>query len=186
MTETPRYELIERHEDVELRRYADYIKAEVTVDGQNYRNAVEKGFGVLANFIFGNNVSRQKIEMTTPVQASPAEKIAMTTPVTVTMSGEYVVAFIMPASYTMETLPLPNDPRIRFSTVPEHTAAAIRFNGYFNQNKIDRNKERLARWLAEQGLETDGDFILAGYNPPWVPGFLARNEVMIKLKSTIT
>jgi len=185
MTETPRYELIERHEDVELRRYADYIKAEVTVDGQNYRNAVEKGFGVLANFIFGNNVSRQKIEMTTPVQASPAEKIAMTTPVTVTMSGEYVVAFIMPASYTLDTLPLPNDLRIRFTAVPEHTAAAIRFNGYFNQNKIDRNKERLARWLAEQGLETDGDFILAGYNPPWVPGFLARNEVMIKLKSTI-
>ena len=184
MTETPRYELIERHEDVELRRYAGYIKAEVTVDGQNYRNAVEKGFGVLANFIFGNNVSRQKIEMTTPVQASPAEKIAMTTPVTVTMSGEYVVAFIMPASYTMETLPLPNDARIRFSTVPEHTAAAIRFNGYFNQQKIDRNKERLARWLAEQGLETDGDFILAGYNPPWVPGFLARNEVMVKLKGT--
>jgi len=105
------------------------------VDGQNYRNAIERGFNVLANFIFGNNTSRQKIEMTTPVQARPAEKIAMTTPVTVTMSGQYVVAFIMPASYTLDTLPLPTDPRIRFSAVPEHTAAAIHFNGYFNQQK---------------------------------------------------
>lgn len=184
MTETPRYELIERHDKIEIRRYAGYIKAEVTVDGQNYRNAVERGFNVLASFIFGNNTSRQKIEMTTPVQASPAEKIAMTTPVTVTLAGQYVVAFIMPASYTLETLPLPNDPRIRFSAIPEHTAAAIRFNGYFNQQKIDRNQAHLVRWLAEQGLEADGDFILAGYNPPWVPGFLARNEVMVKISDT--
>lgn len=184
MTETPRYDLIARHEDIEIRRYAGYIKAEVTVDGGNYKNVIEKGFRVLADFIFGNNVSRQKIAMTTPVQARPAEKIAMTTPVTVTMSGEYAVAFIMPAAYTTDTLPIPNDPRIRFSLVPEHTAAAIRFNGYFNQAKIDRNKERLIHWLAEQGLETDGDFILAGYNPPWVPGFLARNEVMVRISET--
>ena len=184
MTETPRYELIERHEKIEIRRYAGYIKAEVTVDGQNYRTAIERGFNVLANFIFGNNTSRQKIEMTTPVQASPAEKIAMTTPVTVTLSGQYVVAFIMPARYTLDTLPLPNDPRIRFTAIPEHTAAAIRFNGYFNQQKIDRNKAHLVHWRAEQGLETDGDFTLAGYNPPWVPGFLARNEVMVNIKVT--
>ena len=184
MTETPKYELIDRDADIEIRRYAGYIKAEVTVDGHNYRNAVERGFRVLADFIFGNNVSRRKIEMTTPVQASPVEKIAMTTPVTVTMSGEYVVAFIMPAAYTMDTLPLPNDQRIRFSAIPEHSAAAIRFNGYFNKAKIEKNKERLGSWLAEQGLEADGEFILAGYNPPWVPGFLARNEVMVRLKDT--
>ncbi len=184
MTETPKFDLIDQHKDVEIRRYAGYIKAEVTVDGENYKNAVERGFRVLADFIFGNNVSRQKIEMTTPVQARPAEKIAMTTPVTVTMSGQYVVAFIMPAAYSMDTLPVPNDPRIRFSMIPEHTVAVIRFNGYFNQVKIDRNKERLASWLVEQRLEADGDFTLAGYNPPWVPGFLARNEVMVKIKDT--
>lgn len=182
MTETPAYELIERHENIEIRRYAGYIKAEVTVDGQNYKNAVERGFRVLADYIFGNNVSRQKIDMTTPVQARQAEKIAMTTPVTVTMSGQYVVAFIMPAMYTMDTLPLPGDSRVRFTAVPEHTAAVIRFNGYFNQERIDQHQARLMQWLAEKGLKADGDFILAGYNPPWVPGFLARNEVMVKIK----
>lgn len=184
MTESPKYELIEQHEEIEIRKYNGYIKAEVTVDGQDYKTAVERGFRVLADFIFGNNAPRQKIEMTTPVQARPAVKIAMTTPVTVSMSGQYIVAFIMPASYTLDTLPMPNDPRIRFSAIPEHTAAAIRFNGYFNQQKIARNKERLVSWLAEKGLESDGEFILAGYNPPWVPGFLARNEVMVKVKTT--
>lgn len=184
MTESPKYELIEQHEEIEIRKYNGYIKAEVTVDGQDYKTAVERGFRVLADFIFGNNAPRQKIEMTTPVQARPAVKIAMTTSVTVSMSGQYIVAFIMPASYTLDTLPMPNDPRIRFSAIPAHTAAAIRFNGYFNQQKIARNKERLVSWLAEKGLETDGEFILAGYNPPWVPGFLARNEVMVKVKTT--
>jgi hypothetical protein len=60
--------------------------------------------------------------------------------------------------------------------------AAIRFSGYFQQNVINKNKQSLSQWLAEEGLETEGDFIVAGYNPPWVPGFLARNEVLVMVK----
>ena len=60
--------------------------------------------------------------------------------------------------------------------------AAIRFSGYFQQNVINKNKQSLSQWLVDEGLETEGDFIVAGYNPPWVPGFLARNEVMVKVK----
>lgn len=182
MTETLKYEVIDRQADIEIRRYAAYIKAEVTVDGKNYRNAAERGFSALADFIFGNNTSRENISMTSPVQARSAEKIAMTSPVTVTGSGQYIVAFIMPAAYTMDTLPVPNNQRVRLTQIPEHTAAVIRFNGYFNQGKIDKNKEKLNLWLAEQEQEAEGDFIVSGYNPPWVPGFLARNEVMITIK----
>lgn len=182
MTESLKYDLIERDADIEIRRYPAYIKAEVTVDARNYRKAVEKGFGALADFIFGNNITRSKIEMTTPVQAIPAEKIAMTTPVTITRKGQFVVAFIMPAMYTMDSLPVPNNQRVRITQVAEHTAAAIRFNGYFNPAKIKQKREKLFRWLADHGLEADGDVIVAGYNPPWVPGFIARNEVMVVIK----
>jgi hypothetical protein len=56
-------------------------------------------------------------------------------------------------------------------------------HGYFQQDNIRKNKERLSLWLDEQGLETEGDFIVAGYNPPWIPGFMARNEVLIQIKS---
>ncbi len=69
----------------------------MTVDDKNYKSAIEKGFGVLAGYIFGNNISRQKIAMTTPVQASQSEKIAMTTPMTVSGASNFSVAFIMPA-----------------------------------------------------------------------------------------
>ena len=121
--------------------------------------------------------------MTSPVQASQSEKIAMTTPVTVTGESSFTVAFIMPSSYTLGTLPQPKDGRVHFRLVPSRTLAAIRFSGYFQQDTIDKNKQSLNRWLQEQGFETEGDHIVAGYTPPWVPGFLARNEILVSIKT---
>ena len=185
MAETPKYSIIRKHNEIEIRQYPAYLQAEVVVDEKQYQTAIEKGFDVLAGYIFGNNVSKQKIEMTSPVQASQSEKIAMTTPVTVTGESSFTVAFIMPSAYTLETLPQPKDSRVHFKLIPARSLAAILFSGFFRQDTIQKNKQRLSHWLQEQGIETEGDFIVAGYNPPWVPGFLARNEVMIQIKIKI-
>lgn len=185
MTETPQYSVIKKQNEIEIRHYLAYIQAEVVIDEKNYKSAIEKGFGVLAGYIFGNNVSKQKIEMTSPVQASQSEKIAMTTPVTVTGESGFTVAFIMPSAYTLETLPQPRDSRVHFKLIPARSLAAIRFSGFFRQDAIQKNKQRLSQWLQEQGIEAEGDFIVAGYNPPWVPGFLARNEVLIQVKTDL-
>lgn len=181
MAETPKYSVIRKQNEIEIRHYPAYIQAEVVVDEQKYQSAIEKGFNVLAGYIFGNNVSRQNIEMTIPVQASQSEKIAMTTPVTVTGEASFTVAFIMPSEYTLETLPQPKDSRVHFKVIPDRSLAAIRFSGFFRQDTIQKNKQLLSQWLQEQGLETSGDFIVAGYNPPWVPGFLSRTEVLIQI-----
>lgn len=183
MAETPKYSVSRKQGEIEIRQYPGYIQAEVNVDDKNYRSAIGKGFNYLAGYIFGNNISRQKIEMTTPVQASRSEKIAMTTPVTITGASSYTVAFIMPAEYTLETLPQPKDNRVHFTQLPARSMAAIRFSGYFRHETIQKNKQLLMDWLKAQGLETEGEFIIAGYNPPWVPGFLARNEVLIQIKT---
>jgi hypothetical protein len=182
MTETPKYSILRKQNEIELRQYSGYIQAEVSVVEKDYKSTIEKGFNVLAGYIFGNNVTRKKIEMTTPVQASQSQKIAMTTPVTVTGDDNFTVAFIMPSEYTLETLPIPKDGRIHFTLIPAHQMAAIRFSGYFQKEKIRKNTERLSLWLQEQGLEKEGDYIVAGYNPPWIPGFIARNEVLIRIK----
>jgi hypothetical protein len=182
MTESPKYEVIKKQEDFELRRYAGYIQAEVDLQGRDYRNAIERGFNVLASYIFGNNTARQKMDMTTPVTVNQAQKIAMTTPVTVSGKDHFTVAFIMPSGFTLETLPVPRDQEIRFNQFPPHKMAVIRFSGYFNQGRIESGKQRLSEWLKQEGLEAEGEFVIAGYNPPWVPGFLARNEVMIRVR----
>jgi hypothetical protein len=184
MTETPKYTIIKKYKVIELRQYSGYIQAEVSVSGNDYKSALEKGFNVLAGYIFGNNIARKKIEMTTPVQVSKSQKIAMTAPVTVSGDGQFTVAFIMPAEYTLDTLPIPQDNRIHFTPVPAHQMATIRFSGFFQQNNITKNKERLSLWLQEEGLETQGDYIIAGYDPPWVPWFLARNEILIRVMET--
>jgi effector-binding domain-containing protein len=183
MTETPKYSVIKKEKEIEIRQYPGIIQAEVVVVAKDYRSAIEKGFNILAGYIFGNNVARQKIEMTAPVQASQSQKIAMTTPVTVTGNDHFTVAFIMPSEYTLEALPIPKDSSIHFTPIPAHKMAAIRFSGYFRPDTIRKNKQRLGLWLEEQGLEIEGDYIIAGYNPPWVPGFLARNEVLVKIKA---
>jgi hypothetical protein len=182
MTEILKYSVIKKQKEIELRQYEDYIQAEVSIIDKDYKPAIEKGFNVLASYIFGNNISRQTVEMTTPVQVSQSQRIAMTTPVIVTGNDRFTVAFIMPSKYSMETLPLPKDGDIHLTSIPAHQMAAIRFTGYFQKNKINKNKERLSQWLESEGLESDGDFIVAGYNPPWVPGFIARNEILIKIK----
>ena len=64
MAETPKYSVIRKHNEIEIRQYPAYLQAEVVVEERQYRSAIEKGFEVLAGFIFGNNLSKQKIEMT--------------------------------------------------------------------------------------------------------------------------
>ncbi len=181
MTETPKYDVTKKQDDMELRRYPGYIQAEVRVDGRDYKHAVERGFNILAGYIFGSNTASQKVAMTTPVKVNQSQKIAMTTPVTVSGKDSFVVAFVMPAEYTLQTLPVPNDPQVQLKEIPEHTMVVVRFSGYFPLNKIEDAKKRLGRWVQEQGFTPQGEYIVAGYNPPWVPGFLARNEVMVRV-----
>lgn len=181
MTETPEYIVLKKQNNFEIRKYPEMIKAEVQVAESDYKSAAEKGFRILAGYIFGNNTSREKVEMTTPVHVASSQQIAMTTPVTITGGDKFTVAFIMPAVYTIETLPIPGDQSIRFNVVPEQQMSATRFSGYFKKETIEKHKELLRQWLDQLDLKTEGDFIIAGYNPPWVPGFLSRTEILIKI-----
>jgi len=198
MTETPKYTVLEQDGLIELRQYPAYIKAEVEVSNGSMRQAVYQGFNVLAGYIFGSNVKSEKISMTTPVVAAPSKETAFadistfTEQATVTEverkngQGGYTVAFIMPAEYKLDTLPKPKDETIRFVSLPPHRAAVIRTSGYFADGKFDSAKGKLSAWLLKENLETEGSFTAAGYNQPWVPGFMRRNEVMIRIKAEET
>ncbi len=182
MTETPKYTVLKKDNAFELRQYLGYIKAEVEVGDSSYRQAIFKGFSILANYIFGDNQKVEKLAMTSPVQVSRSEKIAMTSPVTISGDGAYKVAFITPAMYTIDTLPLPKDHQIRIINVPEHLIAAVRFTGFYSKSRMNKAMRKLDQWIEKEGLVKDGEFVTAGYNPPWVPAFLARSEVMARVK----
>jgi hypothetical protein len=180
-TEEPRYEVLEREGDLEIRRYESFIVAETLVDA-DFERAGNEGFRRLADYIFGNNRSRQNLEMTAPVSQARSEKIAMTAPVNLHRQGNlYRVTFMMPAEYTLATLPEPVDPEVRIRQVPPELVGALRYSGRWSQQRYDDHKARLESWLAKRGWRPAGEPILARYDPPFKPWFLRRNEVLIPL-----
>jgi hypothetical protein len=180
--ESPEYEVLRHDGAFELRRYGGYLTATVRVTAVDYGRAMNAGFNTLADYIFGNNHASGRISMTAPVTAGRAccQKIAMTAPVTAQQAeDEYEVSFTMPSSYSMDTLPRPNNPAVAIESVEAHLAAVARFGGYFSGSKAARAQSELESWIGEQGLTAVGGPIVAQYDAPWKPGFARRNEIMI-------
>jgi hypothetical protein len=179
--ETPASEVVAEHDGWELRRYQPKLEAQVTVQGGTYREAVNKGFRVLAKFIFGANQAAESVEMTAPVTASRSAKIAMTAPVGASATGEaWTVSFTMPSEFTASTLPRPVDPSIRIVEIPGGTWAARRFSGRAEQ-RHEAIAASLEAAVRQAGLGPAGPTEVAQYDPPWIPGPLRRNEILIPL-----
>jgi hypothetical protein len=183
--ESPRYQTVYQDKKFEIREYEDHIVAEVEIDG-DFGSALQKGFRVLAEYIFGGNTSKARINMTVPVteQAVASEKIEMTAPVTsspVEEGKKYRITFTMPSKYSLENLPEPVNKNISFSKVARRKVAALRFSGNLNNRLATRKAKELETWLNENKYSRKTNFIFAQYNPPWIPGIFRRNEVLTEV-----
>lgn len=183
--ESPKYAVISKSPVYEIRQYEPYILAQVEVDS-GFDDAVNLGFSPLAGYIFGDNKSRSHIAMTVPVteeSAAASQKIPMTRPVTAAASGpgRYTISFTMPKKYSLETLPEPNNRAISFRALPAHKAAVIKFPGRMNAKLFERKEKELRGSLESDGFAAKSAAVAAQYDPPWIPGFLRKNEVLIDI-----
>jgi effector-binding domain-containing protein len=180
--EEAKYTVTLQNEDLEIRQYEPTIVAEVVVNG-SFEDASNAAFQKLFKYISGSNTSRSKIAMTAPVKQEPeAEKIAMTAPVGQRAAEQgWAVSFMMPASYTMDTIPLPVDDSIVLREIPAHRAAAIRYSGRWSEKRYRKHLELLENWIEQNGLEPTGQPLWARYNAPFVPWFMRRNEILIPI-----
>jgi hypothetical protein len=182
--ERPKYQVVESSGNIEIRDYAPMIVAEVDVTGGR-RDAIGKGFRIIADYIFGNNTTAQKLPMTAPVTQQDSEKIAMTAPVTQQGDGNtWKVRFIMPSSYTMETLPKPHNAAVKLKEIAAKRYAVIRFSGMAGEDSLKRRTKELSEWVDAKNLAPESDPVYAFYNPPWPLPFLRRNEVMIEIPAS--
>lgn len=174
------YTVVKKDGRFEIRDYASHILAETVVEG-TLEEAGDKAFNRLFRYISGENRSRANVAMTAPVsQESMGEKIKMTAPVGQQRAQEkWAVSFMMPASYTLATLPVPVDPQVTLRQVPSRRMAAVRYSGFWSEKNYLRYKKALESWIHEKGLTIVGDPVWARYNPPFTPWFLRRNEVLI-------
>jgi len=180
--EEPSFTVIKHYPQFEVRQYQSYIVAEVIVPGPADK-AGSVAFGYLGGYIFGKNKGSKKIDMTAPVTQTPASiKIEMTAPVAQTaLENGFLVQFTMPKNFTMETLPEPNDPKIKLREIPSQTFAVLTYSGSWSQSLYEENLSQLRKHADEAGLKLEGEPIFSRYNGPISLPFMRRNEIWIRV-----
>ena len=193
--EEPRYDVIVSQPPFELRHYAPTLIAQTLVDG-DMDTASRQGFRLIANYIFGNNITvgsdqAAKIAMTTPVTVEPqSSKIAMTAPVTLEpQSGDtsirgahqWRIHFVMPSQYTLATIPKPNNNAVTLHELPRKYMAVYRYSGFNTQARVQEKTEEALAWAKQQSLKVVGTPQLSRYDPPWTLPMFRRNEIMVEV-----
>ncbi len=178
------YQVRESDHSFEVREYGSRIVAEVEASGEREK-ALNDAFSTLAGYLFGKNSTRTQAEMTKTIHATDSKaKLSMTIPVTTQSVGTgstIRMRFFMPPEYTMESLPVPDDKRVKVFELPAQKIAVLRFSGSARKVNFERHLETLKRMLEAKGLTPSGEPYEAYYNPPFTPVFLKRNEICIPL-----
>lgn len=188
--EGPAYNILVQEGDIEIRQYAPMITASVSVQGSR-EGAANKAFSKLADFIFGNNTvpegtGNRDIAMTEPVIQEISQKIDMTAPVVqenISGSNEWIMRFVMPSKFTMDTLPKPNNDEISIEQTEPKTVAAIQFSWFATQDRLDDHQDQLLQWLDNNDYQILSEPYYAFYNSPFTLPFNRRHEVMVNVKA---
>jgi DNA gyrase inhibitor GyrI len=184
--EQPAYAAVIEDGPFEMRDYAPMVVAQVTHSGSR-ESASGASFRRLAAYIFAQDrpAGGEAIAMTSPVYQQPVaaiDVIAMTAPVfqQESSAGEWRMRFVMPAKYTLATLPpAPDD--IALTEVPARRLAVVTFNGAGRASDLRQMEAMLSDWLRERSLTPRGPFEYAFYDAPMVPPSACRNEVLVEV-----
>jgi hypothetical protein len=188
--EEPRYEVSISQAPFELRHYAPTLIAQTIVEG-DMDAASNKGFRLIADFIFGNNLAAgseqaAKIAMTAPVTVEPqSSKIAMTAPVTIEpQSGsaqQWRVHFVMPSQYTLADIPKPKNSAVTLHELPSKYFVVHRYSGFNTEARVQEKTDEALAWAKQQSLKVVGTPQLSRYDPPWTLPMFRRNEIMVEV-----
>ena len=90
------------------------------------------------------------------------------------------MSFVMPAKYSLENLPQPNDSSVHISqSEPEYVAALV-FGGFASDSAIQSESEKLAKLLQKENISFEGNFRFLGYNPPYQL-IDRKNEIIVRI-----
>ncbi len=170
MTQRQEYKTLKAYSDFELREYLPCVIAEVKISAQ-YSTATSSAFSTLFNYISKGNNSSQKIAMTAPViTAQNAER---------SESAGWYVSFVMPSGSTFGHLPHPNDPQVKLRELESEICVAKSFRGRATDELSRKISEELRRSAAKANLELSNETRICRFDPPFKPGFLQYNEIVI-------
>ena len=180
--ETPSYKVIQSKGKIEIREFDPMVIAEVQVVGRR-KDAISSGFKLLADYIFGNNISQENIDTTATIQQPASEKIAMTAPVQQQLANDsWLVSFVMPSEYNLEDLPKPKNVEVKLKNVPVKRFVTIQFSGTSSDATLAKHKKLLVEFIKTNSISVTGTSKYAFYNPPWTLPVMRRNEVMFEVQ----
>ena len=195
--EEPKYEVIQSDGPFEIRRYAPVLIAETLVEG-DMDEASNKGFRLIADFIFGNNQiadtsTGEKIAMTAPVTVEPqSAKISMTAPVTVEpqhdgsnmqSAKQWRVNFVMPSRFTLASIPKPKNSAVTLREVPSKHYVVHQYSGFNTVSRVQSKTQETSEWALKKNFKLIGTPQLSRYDPPWTLPMFRRNEIMIEISA---
>ncbi|NEW93525.1 heme-binding protein [Rhodopseudomonas sp. BR0M22] len=181
--EEPAYKVLDRPaEAIEIRRYAPRVAAEVDLERNGHADS--QAFTLLFNYIAGANRgasdASERVAMTVPVDVARPAKIAMTAPVETATEGRMTrMRFFLPATYTTDTAPKPDDSRVQIVTVPEQTIATLRFSG--TGRDLREREQQLIAALANTAWQPVGAPYGLFYDAPFTLPFVRRNEAAVEV-----
>lgn len=179
--ESAEYKVIETDGKFEIREYPDLMLASTTtqIDAQNSGERGRDGsFMKLFRYISGSNQAEQTISMTTPVFMEKDETEAQ-------------MGFVMPKEVAVAGTPQPTGEGVAIRKRAGGRFAVIRFSGRLSEKLAKENETKLREWMNTKNLtpaQTNSDDLdstnveSASYDPPFTPGPLRRNEVLIRLQ----
>ena len=163
------FEVLEKNDSIEVRRYASHMLATVRV-AADFDEAGSKAFRPLFDFISGDNANAEKIAMTAPVIQQPSAE-----------SGQWLISFVMPSDFNRETLPVPSSALVNVSEQPPMLMAALQYRGGWSQSRYQEHEAKLIEAMNELSLAACGESRWARHDPPFMPWFLRKNEILIPL-----
>ena len=170
MTQRQEFRVLETRKDFEVREYLPCVIAEVKVSAK-YSTASSAAFGSLFRYISKGNATSQKIAMTAPVIAAQRE--------TKTNSDEWYVSFVMPSGSTFGHLPHPNDPQVILRELSTQTCIAASFRGTATAELSAKKVRELRAAAAKSNIALSDETRICRFDPPYKPGFLQYNEIVI-------
>jgi DNA gyrase inhibitor GyrI len=156
----------EKDGDVELRNYPQLTVAQTAGTGAD----AEGAFMRLFRYIRGNNGDGAKIEMTTPLFMDRGEK-----------STE--MSFVMPKAVAAIGAPAPKAAGVTVSKRSAGRYAVLRFTGSRSRQNEQGAVGKLREWMKARGVKESGVPTFAYFDPPWTPGPMRRNEVMLPVEA---
>jgi len=166
--ESAEYSVLESDGNIELREYPDLMLA--TTEMGTRTQGDDGSFGRLFRYISGGNEEKQKVAMTTPVFMEPKSDHA---------TGQ--MSFVIPKGVAESKIPMPANKQVEVTKRIGGKFAVIRFAGRVDADVRSDQQAKLVAWMQKRNLTTIGEPEVASYDPPWTPGPLRRNEVLIRI-----